>query len=300
MTAPRQVLPGTTYLLTRRVARRQLLLRPSEEVNQVFSYCFAHAAARAGVLLHAISVLGNHVHAVLTDPDGRLPELTRWLFEYTAKCINVMHGRWENVWSSEPPSQVRLESPEVVVEKILYLMTNPVAAALVARADQWPGVVTLPADYLRGGVEVKRPKVFFRENSPAPATVTLKVVPPAGVEEKTPEAFVKMLSERLAQREEELRKKLRAEGRTILGRKAVKAQDPFSYPGGMEPRRNLKPRVAAANKWARMEALGRLKSFDDTYPEARARFLKGDRDVVFPAGTYWLVKHAGARCAAPG
>jgi hypothetical protein len=41
MTAPRQVLPGSSYLVTRRVARRQLLLRPSKVVNQVFRYSFA-------------------------------------------------------------------------------------------------------------------------------------------------------------------------------------------------------------------------------------------------------------------
>jgi hypothetical protein len=64
-------------------------------------------------------------------------------------------------------------------------------------------------------------------------------------------------------------------------------------------RRNLTPRVAEANKWLRIEGLGRPKSFDDAYPGARARFMKGDRDVEFPAGTYRLVKHAGARCAAP-
>jgi hypothetical protein len=35
MTAPREIIPGTTYLVTRRCTQRQFLLRPSRGTNQV-------------------------------------------------------------------------------------------------------------------------------------------------------------------------------------------------------------------------------------------------------------------------
>jgi hypothetical protein len=57
---------------------------------------------------------------------------------------------------------------------------------------------------------------------------------------------------------------------------------------------NLKPRVAAANKWARIEALRRLKSFVHAYRQAWLLFKQGIRDILFPPGTYALVRHAGA------
>ena len=60
----------------------------------------------------------------------RVPEFTKWFFEFSAKCMNVVHGRWENFWSSEQPSQVELKGPEDIVDKMLYVMCNPVAAAL--------------------------------------------------------------------------------------------------------------------------------------------------------------------------
>ena len=300
MTAPRQVLPGSTYLLTRRCAHRQLLLRPSTLVNQIFLYCFARAAERTGVLLHALVVMGNHVHAVLTDPDGRLPEFTHWLFEHTAKCRNASLGRWENLWSSESPSEVRLESIHDVLDKVLYVMANPTKAALVPKASEWPGVVSLPGDFLRGPVEVDRPAVFFRELGPTPKRVKLELVPPAGIEEETVEEFVEMLADELELREADIRLQHKAEGRPIMGRRAVLEQDPFAYPEGMEPRRNLNPRVAAKNKWQRIEALGRMKEFLRAYAEALASFLEGKREVVFPAGTYWMVRYAGALAAAPG
>ncbi|MCC6355521.1 MAG: hypothetical protein IT577_16655, partial [Verrucomicrobiae bacterium] len=38
MTAPRQILPGQLYLVTRRCTQRQLLLRPDETTTQIFLY----------------------------------------------------------------------------------------------------------------------------------------------------------------------------------------------------------------------------------------------------------------------
>ena len=40
---PRQILPGSTYLITRRCTQRQFLLKPSPLTNQVIAYCYAIA-----------------------------------------------------------------------------------------------------------------------------------------------------------------------------------------------------------------------------------------------------------------
>jgi hypothetical protein len=237
---------------------------------------------------------------VLTDPDARLPEFTHWLFEYTSKCVNASLGRWENLWSREQPSAVRLESLDDILDKILYVMSNPTAAALVPKAEQWPWAISLPKDYLSGPVEVARPELFFRENGPTPATVKLEMVPPAGMEESTTASFVEMLADELELRERDIRQQHKLAGRTILGLKSVLKQDPFSFPEGREPRRNLNPRIAAKDKWRRIEAIRRLKTFYEDYKRVLASFVAGDREVLFPAGTYWMVKYAGARCASPG
>jgi hypothetical protein len=59
VTAPRQVLPGTTYLVTRRCSERRLFLRPSERVNAIFLYVLAVAAQKYGIDVHAFCVLSN-------------------------------------------------------------------------------------------------------------------------------------------------------------------------------------------------------------------------------------------------
>ncbi len=65
------------------------------------------------------------------------------------------------------------------------------------------------------------------------------------------------------------------------------------------PRRGLRPRVAAVNKWRRIEALQRLKEFIAEYREAWLRWKQGFTDVVFPRGTYAMAKYASVSCAPP-
>ena len=46
-----------------------------------------------------------------------------------------------------------------------------------------------------------------------------------------------------------------------------------------------------------MEALQRNRAFRDAYSAAREAFIKGERDIVFPPGTYWLRRFAKVTCA---
>ena len=79
----------------------------------------------------------------------------------------------------------------------------------------------------------------------------------------------------------------------MLGRQRILRQSWRDSPTSLEPRRNLPPRVAAKNTWARarIEALERDRQFEADYARARAAWLAGI-DVVFPAGTYWLHRFA--------
>jgi hypothetical protein len=69
-------------------------------------------------------------------------------------------------------------------------------------------------------------------------------------------------------REEELRRRAKAKGIPFLGLRKLRSQKTTDTPQTIEPRRNLEPRVAAANKWSRIEALLRLNSFIRDYREA--------------------------------
>src|SRR4051812_4451132 len=137
---PRQVLPGQFYMLTRRCTQRQFLLRPDPVANAIIWYCLAEAAARFGIVVLLPVAMSNHIHVVRYDPNGRIIEFAEHFHKMTARSLNALRGRWENLWASEPPCLVTLVEPADVIDKLVYVATNPVNAHLVERAHQWPGV----------------------------------------------------------------------------------------------------------------------------------------------------------------
>ena len=158
MTAPRQVLPGTTCLVTRRCSQRQLLLRPSQETNQTVGYLLALAASRFQVEVHAFCVMSNHLHLVVSDPEARLPAFTQFFDSLVARSMNAWLARWENFWAPTSYSAVALHGPADVVDKSAYVLANPVAAGLVRRGRSWPPRVPATHPLLpgQGGLLVAR------------------------------------------------------------------------------------------------------------------------------------------------
>jgi hypothetical protein len=60
----------------------------------------------------------------------------------------------------------------------------------------------------------------------------------------------------------------------------------------------MNPQIAAKNKWARIEALQRNRSFVKKYRDAFLAHLAGFANVVFPFGTYLMRKIAKVACEA--
>ncbi len=284
-------------MVTRRCSQRQFLLKPSPLVNQVFLYCLACAIECSGVQVVAFVCLTNHWHAIVQDVEGRLPDFMACLNRLVGKCVNASLGRFESLWSSDPYSAVKLESEEDIWDKLLYVLSNPTAAGLVPTLSQWPGAHSDPRGYGSASFVVRRPEVYFRSDGLMPETMKLELTVPEPFAHLSAKQFGTRLAKALAARESELAAVFESRGRTFLGREAVLRQSPFDVPNSESDRMGLNPRVACRDKWRRVEALGRLKEFLDAYREAWLAFKDGVKDVVFPAGTYWMVRHAGLPAA---
>jgi REP element-mobilizing transposase RayT len=294
MTAPRQVLPGTTYLVTRRCSQRQLLLRPCQTTSDILLYLLAVAVQRYGVQLHAFCVLSNHLHLVLTDPSARLPAFLQYLDGLSARALNASLGHWEDFWARRSYSAVALASPQDVLDKVAYTLANPAAAGLVRSGREWPGLWSAPEQIGAGVLQPRRPECFFSPRGQMPEVASLELTVPPGF--TSAELFRGELVTALAEREARAAER---EG-GFLGRARVLAQRPTSRPAPLEPRRGLNPRVAARDKWKRIEALGRLVGFLQAYRAAWAARRRGAIDVLFPAGTYLLRVAHGVPCIGSG
>ena len=293
MTLPRQFLPGTTYFITRRCTQRQFWLKPTKQTTQIFLYCLAVAAERTGVVIHAVCVMSNHYHIIISDPQTRAAEFYAWVHKYVAKAVNASLGRWENLWSSEKTSVIALDSQADVMDKLIYSLCNPVEAGLVAAADKWPGVWLYKASHSQ---TIRRPEAYFRDDGTMPEQAKLNIEPPPQFAHLPAQQFESLVETALHAREQEIREGMKANGHSFMGIRAVMQQLQCNRPKNCEPRRGLDPRIAAKNKWQRIEAIRRHKVFQFEYRQAFKSWQAGVRDILFPAGTYALRVFAGVKC----
>jgi putative transposase len=122
MTSPRQVIKGRTYMLTRRCSERRFFLRPSDETNNAYVYCFAVAAQRYSVDVYWLSTMSNHAHPGLHDRLGNYPEFIRYFHSLVARCLNARLGRWENFWATEQTGVLHLPDGDTIFEKMIYAL----------------------------------------------------------------------------------------------------------------------------------------------------------------------------------
>jgi REP element-mobilizing transposase RayT len=295
MSAPRQILPGRTYLVTRRCTQRQFLLRPDETTTGIFLYGLAEAAHRFGVEVIAWHAASNHYHAVVHDPRGELPAFLERFHKFCAKALNVRWKRWENLWASEPTCAVHLVEEQDVLDKVVYTLANPVKDHLVDRVFEWPGASSLRR-MGRRALTIRRPKLFFREAGPMPREVTLIARPPREWRGDA-QSWVERVHAEVRAREDSARKERLDKGTRIVGRRSVLAASAFDRPTTHEPRRNRRPHVGCLNVERRIRELAALRVFRATYADARRRYAAGERRVVFPAGTFFLRVAFGVRCS---
>jgi hypothetical protein len=80
--------------------------------------------------------MSTHEHLIVTDTKGRLPDFLRRLHRLVSLGTKVLR-KWEGpTWDPEPSSVVRLLTEQAIIEKVAYVMANPVQAALVRRARE--------------------------------------------------------------------------------------------------------------------------------------------------------------------
>jgi putative transposase len=296
MSLPRPIVKGRVYMITRRCSERRFFMRPSRQTNNAFKYCLGVAAQRHNIGVIFTVAMSNHHHTGIIDRDGRLPEFLAYFHRLFARHQNVLRGRWENFWALEQTSAVELVTPDDIIEKMVYALTNPVKAHLVEKTRQWPGVTCLKALEQAKPLTASKPARFFRrDNDQLPSRVSLELVTPPGLEHLDRKEWLDSLLARLASIERDAGAERAAQGTRVAGRHNVRKQSWRGRPKTDEPKGTLNPRVASKSKWRLIEVLRRNREFIHAYKQARSLFMAG-LPALFPAGTYWLRIHASATC----
>jgi len=100
---------------------------------------------------------------------------------------------------------------------------------------------------------------------PAEVQLTLSIPPQLG----SATEVLAELEQRVRAVEAQMAAERQRTGQRVYGRRAVLQQSWRGHPSTREPRRNLRPRVATRNQWARLEALSRDREFIVAYTGAR-------------------------------
>jgi REP element-mobilizing transposase RayT len=304
VTQSRYIAPHATYAICRRTERRRFLLRPDAVMNQLFVYVLALFAKRFGVELHVATVMSSHFHLVVTVPNENVSELMHRVDMHLARGIQILRRFVGGVvWAPGQLSIVQLETREAIIEQLAYAIANPVKAGLVFRSSDWPGITASVEDLGRKVLRASKPAFYFLglcEREPWAEVAEIQLTWPACLREMGEEKARALVEAELDRQEREARAFVKANGWSVMGRVGCMNVSPYRCAKSWEELGKLVPHIAAGRgqKEARLAAIARLLEFRQKHREAKARWVAGDRSVVFPAGTYWMRVHHGAAVAA--
>ena len=292
-TPPKEHRRGTTYLVTKRTIHRRFLLKPSEVVTHVILYCLGYGLEKYRVDLHAFTFMSNHFHQLLTDLEGDKPDYFKCTNALIARALNARFGTRGAVFDKASPNYLECVTPSDALEKGAYTLANPVAAFLCRSRHEWEGARSTDEN-LRGKVlRIRRPDFFFSDHMPE--YVEIAIEPPPGYDSL--EDWADALTAEADAHESEARR--------------VAAENGVRFPSAADRRRLLRfdaprtppgtggdPLIACRDPELRRATVERTKVFREAYRVARAAFLEGDRDVVWPYGTFQMRRTYG--CPAQG
>jgi hypothetical protein len=267
-----------------------MLLRPDGAMTQLLVYLLAVCAERTGMQVHAVCAMSTHVHLVVTDMEGKLPEFLHGFHLTVARCTMALRGWETSVWDKSPTSVVRLETPAAVVAKIAYVLANPVAAGLVRHADEWPGAKVLVNQIGGGQLRAPRPEGYLNPKK-WPAEATLSISLPPAIEDAEADAFREQVATEVQRLEAQAHAELQEQSRDFLGAEAARTVPPTARATKVEPKVDRNPTFAVGRDQGddRRTAVAKVRAFRTAYRSALERWCAGIRDVVFPAGT-WLMR----------
>ena len=132
-----RIFPSTPVFFVTFCTHRRRQLLATNPVHTVLLKFAHHAYAERHIAIGRYVIMPDHIHLFVTGPDNF--ELGRWigiLKQVLAKTI-VRAPTSDPIWQRGFFDHI-LRSDESYEQKWTYVLENPVRAALVAKAHEWP------------------------------------------------------------------------------------------------------------------------------------------------------------------
>lgn len=264
---------ATYYFITDRCHEERHFLRPDPEVLEIVARALRKAIGATDVAVLGWVLMGNHWHIIVRatkEPDA-LPAFMQRLKSEVARAVNEHLGRQGTFWADRYHAIPILDESSLL-ERMMYVLMNPVAAGISATCAEYPGLSSLEANV---GVRA------------ACGAVDVPVeLPPqwAGLDDAALSRQRAWMRDELRARENAVKEERRKRGLPRAKAERCLRVSPFDRP--KRPARRPAPMCFAATLDVR-RAFARLRSaFITAYRWASAQFRAGVLDVMFPAGAF--------------
>ena len=138
------VVKGQTILGTVKTVRGEFWLKADKHgiMRNLFGYLLAHYAKMYDIYIHSVAVMSNHYHVMFTDPFGRRTYFFKSLNAALATHIKIRFCRSDGtLFKKNDLHQMVLLDQEIIEDKHIYTITNPVCANIVERYEQYEHLV---------------------------------------------------------------------------------------------------------------------------------------------------------------
>lgn len=269
----RQFAAAKYWFVTDRCVDERFFLRPDGELHETVVEAIKTACERSGVALLGFVMMANHWHLALEsgkDPRS-IATFMQLLKAAVGAKVNEQRGRRGPFWSRRYSAQPILDEASLL-ERMFYILMNPVRAGVSATVQEYPGLSSVEANTgMRG----------------ACGAVELPfALPPQwrGLDATELAVQKAWFRNELKVRERAVRDERIAQGKPRPKPERCLALDPWERPKKSDWR--PAPSCFAATKAARTAFAKLRAAFVEAYELASEAFRSGVLDVMFPAGAF--------------
>lgn len=274
-----------------RTIQGRMLLRPSKTLNRIVLGVFGRAQRRYEMPIHALVVMSNHYHVLLTPPNAkRLSDFMRYVNTNLSKEVGKLHD-WKGPMWQRRYDEIPVSGEEAAqIARLRYLLSHGCKENLVSKPREWPGVHSADAIVFGKplkGLWIDRTKEFAskqRVNSCDPSNHVneeeVVLTPLPACQHLTLEDYCCRVAELVVDIEEEARRLRQRTGTTPMGARTVMKMRPRHQPKTLES--SPKPRFHAVRKRVRAEMEARFRDWMEAYGEASREWRNGNLEVEFP------------------
>ena len=286
---------GALVEVTCRTIQGRPLLRPSQQLNDIFLGVLGRAQSRHPLEIVAYCCLSTHYHLLLrVDSAEQLADFMTYFNGNLAKEVARLTGWKDKVWSRRYEPIIVSDEEEAQVQRLLYVLGNCAKEGLVASPLEWPGIHCARALITGERVEgtwfnrsleynASLRREAYEERKYA-STEVVHLSPLPCWKHLSAERYREQVAELVRQIEETAAAHCQKTGLSVLGADGVKAQDPEARPKNLK--KSSAPLFHAFRQSVRKALYEAYAWFVAAYREAAAKLRSGDRSAPFPTGSF--------------